>query len=65
MKDLLQGNKTINQLDHNAYTGDEQRKYKFTTKNGQFFEELKVQSRTKLSNKKIDYNVENIITSLP
>ena len=27
--------------------GDEQRKYKFTTKSDQFFEELKVQSRTK------------------
>ena len=32
--------------------GDEQRKYKFTTKNGQFFEELKVQSRPRLSNQK-------------
>ena len=64
MKDLLQGNKTINQLDHNAYTGDEQRKYKFTTKNGQFFEELKVQSRTKIEQPKVGYNAENIIKSL-
>jgi hypothetical protein len=31
---------------------DEQRKYKFTTKNGQFFEELKVQSRTKIEQPK-------------
>jgi hypothetical protein len=32
--------------------GDEQRKYKFTTKNGQFFKELKVQSRTKIEQPK-------------
>jgi hypothetical protein len=62
MKDLLQGNKTINQLDHNAYTWDEQRKYKFTTKNSQFFEELKVQSRIKIEQPKV--GVENIIKSL-
>ena len=31
---------------------DEQMKYKFTTKNGQFFEELKVQSRTKIEQPK-------------
>ena len=32
-----------------ATPGDEQRKYKFTTNNGQFFEELKVQQRTEES----------------
>jgi hypothetical protein len=45
--------------------GDEQKKYKFTTKNGQFFEELKVQSRTKIEQPKVGYNAENIIKSLP
>jgi hypothetical protein len=45
--------------------GDEQKKYKFTTKNGQFFEELKVQSRTKIEQPKVSYNAENIIKSLP
>ena len=44
---------------------DEQKKYKFTTKNGQFFEELKVQSRTKIEQPKVGYNAENIIKSLP
>jgi hypothetical protein len=44
--------------------GDEQRKYKFTTKNNQFFEELKVQSRTKIEQPKFGYNAENIIKSL-
>jgi hypothetical protein len=44
--------------------GDEQRKYKFTTKNGQFFEELKVQLRTKIEQPKVGYNAENIIKSL-
>jgi hypothetical protein len=32
--------------------GDEQMKFKFTTKNGHFFEELKVQSRTKIEKPK-------------
>jgi len=32
--------------------GDEQKEYKFTTKIGQFFEELEVQSRTKIDNQK-------------
>jgi len=32
--------------------GDEQKEYKFTTKIGQFFENLKVQSRTKIDNKR-------------
>jgi len=32
--------------------GDEQKEYKFTTKIGQFFEELKVQSRTKIDNQR-------------
>ena len=32
--------------------GDEQRKYKFTTKNGQFFEELKFNQEPSLSNQK-------------
>jgi hypothetical protein len=32
--------------------GDEQRKYKFTTNNGQFFEDLKVQLRTKIEQPK-------------
>ena len=45
--------------------GDEQKKYKFTTKNGQFFEELKVQSRTQIQQPKVGYNGENIIKSLP
>jgi hypothetical protein len=45
--------------------GDEQKKYKFTTKNGQFFKELKVQSRTKIEQPKFGYNTENIIKSLP
>jgi hypothetical protein len=45
--------------------GDEQKNYKFTTKNGQFFEELKVQSRTKIEQPKVGYNAENIIKSLP
>ena len=31
---------------------DEQRKYKFTTKNGQFFEELKFNQEPSLSNQK-------------
>jgi hypothetical protein len=31
---------------------DEQKEYKFTTKIGQFFEELKVQSRTKIDNQR-------------
>jgi len=31
---------------------DEQRKYKFTTKNDQFFNDLKVQSRTKIEQPK-------------
>ena len=31
---------------------DEQMKYKFTIKNGQFFEELKLQSRTKIEQRK-------------
>jgi len=31
---------------------DEQNEYKFTTKIGQFFEELKVQSRTKIDNQR-------------
>jgi hypothetical protein len=44
--------------------GDEQMKYKFTTKNGQFFEELKVQSRTKIEQPKVSYNAGNIIKSL-
>jgi len=39
--------------------GNKQRKYKFTTKNGQFFEELKVQSRTKIEQPKVGYNAEN------
>jgi hypothetical protein len=46
MEDLLQGNKTINQLNTTPTPKDEQKEYKFTTKIGQFFEELKVQSRT-------------------
>jgi len=45
MKDLLQGNKTINQLNHNAYTWRQEKEYKLTTKIGEFFEELKGQSR--------------------
>jgi hypothetical protein len=53
IEDLLQGNKTINQLDHNAYTW---RRAK---------EELKVQSRTKIEQPKVGYNAENIIKSLP
>jgi hypothetical protein len=65
MEDLLHGNKTVNQLDHNAYTCREQKKYKFTTKNGQFFEELKVQSRTKIEQPKVGYNAENIIKKSP
>jgi len=32
--------------------GDEQKEYKFTTKIGQFFEELKVQSRIKIDNQR-------------
>jgi hypothetical protein len=44
---------------------DEQKKYKFTTKNGQFFEELKVQSRTKIEQPNVGYNAEDIIKSLP
>jgi hypothetical protein len=36
-------------------TRDEQ-KNKFTTKNGQFFEELKVKSRTKIEQPKFSYN---------
>ena len=32
---------------------DEKKEYKITTKIGQFFEELKVQSRTKIDNKKL------------
>ena len=40
--------------------GDEQKKYKFTTKNGQFFEELKVQSRTKMKQPKMATMLENI-----
>ena len=32
---------------------DEQKEYKFTTKIGQFFEELKVQSRTKIDNQRL------------
>jgi len=43
MKNLLQGNKTINQPNHNAYTWRQAKEYKFTTKISQFFEELKVQ----------------------
>jgi len=39
-------------------------KYKFTTNNGQFFEELKVQSRTKIEQPKFGYSAENIIKSL-
>jgi hypothetical protein len=46
MEDMLQSNKTINQSNHNAYTWKQAKEYKFTTKIGQFFEELKVQSRT-------------------
>jgi hypothetical protein len=53
MEDLLQGNKTINQLDHNAYTWRRAKK------------ELKVQSRTKIEQPKVGYNAENIIKSLP
>jgi hypothetical protein len=45
--------------------GNEQKKYKFTTKNGQFFEELKVQSRTKIEQPKVGCNAEHIIKSLP
>jgi hypothetical protein len=45
MKDLLQGDKTINQLNHNPTLEDKQKEYKLTRKIGQFFEELKVQSR--------------------
>jgi hypothetical protein len=56
MEDLLQGNKTINQLDHKSTPGDEQKKYKFTKKSGQYFEELKVQSRTKIEQPKVSYN---------
>ena len=41
-----------------ATPGDEQRKYKFTTKNGQFFKELKVKSRTKIEQPKVSYNAE-------
>jgi hypothetical protein len=33
--------------------GDKQKEYKFTTKIGQFFEELKVQSRIKIDNQKL------------
>ena len=33
--------------------GDEQKKYKFTIKIGQFSEELKVQSKTKIDNQKL------------
>jgi hypothetical protein len=43
---------------------DEQMKYKFTTNNGQFFEELKVQSRTKIEQPKVVYNAKSIIKSL-
>jgi len=64
MEDLLQGNKTINQLT-TPIPADEQKKYKFTTKNGQLFEELKVQSRIKIEQPKIGYNAENIIKILP
>jgi hypothetical protein len=32
--------------------GDEQKEYKFTTKISHFFEELKVQSRTKIDNQR-------------
>jgi hypothetical protein len=64
MEDLLQGNKTINYSITMPTLGDEQRKYKFTTKNGQFFEELKVQSRTKIEQSKVGYNDEIIIKSL-
>ena len=45
--------------------GDEQRKYKFTTKNGQFFEELKVQSRTKMKQLKSATMLENIVKKVP
>ena len=41
--------------------GDEQKKYKFTTKNGQFFEELKVQSRTKMKQPNTATMLENIV----
>ena len=41
--------------------GDEQRKYKFTTNNGQVFEELKVQSRTKMKQPKTATILENIV----
>ena len=44
--------------------GDEQKKYKFTTKNSQFFEELKVQSKTKIKQPKVSYNAKNVKKSL-
>jgi hypothetical protein len=50
MQDLLQANKTINQPNHNAFTW-RRPKGKFITKIGHFFEELKVQSRTKIDNR--------------
>jgi hypothetical protein len=52
MEDLLQGNNTINQPNHNAYTWRRAKEYKFTTKISHFFEELKVQSRTKIDNQR-------------
>jgi hypothetical protein len=60
MEDLLQGNKTINNSITTPTPRDKQRKYKFTTKNYQFFEELKVQSRTKIEQPKVSYNAEKI-----
>ena len=45
--------------------GDEQKKYKFIIKNNQFFEEFKVQLRTKIEQPKVSYNAENIIKNLP
>ena len=41
--------------------GNKQRKYKFTTKNDQFFEELQVQSRTKKEQPKSATMLENIV----
>jgi hypothetical protein len=40
-------------------------KYKFTTKNGKFFEELKVQSRTKMKQPKTATMLENIVQKVP
>jgi len=51
MEDMLQGNKTTNSIT-TPTPRDEQKEYTFTTKIGQFFEELKVQSRTKIDNQK-------------